>query len=147
MFYKYLFDLYTEKFEIVQKENHFFSEFVLLFTNLALYDKSYIRYQKILNWFLCFQKSQGNDKISHCKFVARYLTYLYEDAFENLECFKLSFKKEIILKRNFSQSYINIFEDVLTEYPDLKSDEIMTGLYCLFIFRCEVLHEKDAILF
>jgi len=45
-----------------------------------------------------------------------------------LECYKLSFIKEVILKREFSQNYIDVFENVITEYPDLKNDEIMTGL-------------------
>ena len=89
---------------------------------------------------IIFEKSQRSDIIPHWKFVSRYLKYLYEDAFENLECYKLSFIKEVILKREFSQNYIDVFENVITEYPDLKNDEIMTGLCWLFIFRSDILH-------
>ena len=147
-FYRYLFDLYTEKIEIIQKETIFFNQFVQVFTNLALNDKAPEGYKRTLDWYeKMFDTFQGDLIITHSLFISKYFKYLYEDAFENLEYTKLSYTKEIIMKRDYAQKFIERLHHIIREYSDLKSDDIMTGINCLYIFRSERIEKNEAELF
>lgn len=147
-FYSNLFDLYQAKCDIIQQNSLFFGKFVLVFTNLALYDKSDENFNATLTEFKNLIETPNDPHtITHVKFIAKYLKYLYEDSFENLENNKLSFKKEIILKRKFCANLITSFRRTVTENPDELVDDIMIGLSCLYIFKSANLEPEDRSLF
>lgn len=117
-----------------------------VFTRLALYDKSEQRFDEIFGFFKDFF-NQIDYKITHIKFLAKFWRYLYEDAYENLENSKISFKKEIALKRKHATFLVDYFRQGVIDYPNEEVDEIVYGMSCLYIFRQRNLTVEDANIF
>lgn len=93
LFYSKLFDLYREKMNIIQENSLFFGKFVLVFTNLALYDNWDENFNLTLTQFKnIIVESNGKDALVQARFLAKYFTYLYEDSFETIVSSKLSYK-------------------------------------------------------
>ena len=71
---------------------YFFGKFVLVFTNLALFDNWDKNFRLTLTQFKnIIVDSSGMKSLVNARFLAKYFTYLYEDSFENMVWSYLSF--------------------------------------------------------
>jgi len=156
-FYTSLFDLYKNKIELLICHHMstfgriLFNKFVLSFVNLAMYDASEVNFSNTLAMFktILEESTDIDERVIHVKFLSKYSKYLYEDAFENLEKYRLNYKKESIIKRQFSKVFIEQFRRVLLDTENNVSvyiDDIVIGMTCLYVFRSSIMDNDDAAL-
>jgi hypothetical protein len=146
-FYTYLFDLYERKWDIIQQNSIFFGKFVLVFTNLALYDKSTDNLDGALTRFKEMMKIEDESRFTQAKFISKYLQYLYEDAYENLEDNLFTFTKEMKLKNNHWNDLILLFRDTIHQFSNEPIDDILNGIWSLYIFKSVQLSSEDRELY
>jgi len=142
-FYHSLFEVYEQKWDIIQQNSLFFGKFVEVFTKLAFNDPSVPNFEGVLTRFKQLLKDDVKNRLTHSRFIAKFLHYLYEDAFENIDDNKLTFTKELKLKHNHSNELLSGLRESVQEYENEPIDDLITGITCLYIFKASDLQLED----
>lgn len=153
-FYKWMYSLYEHKMQLIAANQdlegcvHLFNKFVKIFVQLAMYDPSELNFSKTLEMIKsCYSSTQDMDtRIIHIRFISKFCKFMYEDAYENLDKYRLTFKKESILKRKFVKYFIEEIRQTLTltENDDhLKIDDIIVGMSCCYVFVSSTMDNDD----